>query len=173
MKKLLCAVSTAMLLTAPVAAQSPQNSASPAAPNLQPSTASPAPMQKQGEWRASKLVGVAVYNNNNEKIGDINDIILDPAGRVANVVIGVGGFLGMGERNVAVGFDQLKFVREPVKTASNDASGKAGNANPGSTTGSTTGSASTPSSRNDNWYPDHVVLNTNKDQLKQMPEFKY
>ena len=58
MKKLLCAVSTAMLLTAPAAAQSPQNNASPAASNLQPSTASPS-MQKQGEWRASKLVGVA------------------------------------------------------------------------------------------------------------------
>lgn len=169
MKRLLCAVSTAMLLTAPVAAQSPQNNANPANPNLQPSAASTASVQKQGEWRASKLVGVAVYNNSNEKIGDINDIILDTGGRVANVVIGVGGFLGMGERNVAVGFDQLKFAREPMKTASGDASGKAGNANPGSTTGA----ATTGSSRNDNWYPDHVVLNANKDQLKQMPEFKY
>ncbi len=169
MKKLLCVVSTAMLLTAPVAAQSPQNNENPATPNLQPSAASIASMQKQGEWRASKLVGVAVYNNSNEKVGDINDIILDTGGRVANVVIGVGGFLGMGERNVAVGFDQLKFVREPIKTASSDASGKAGNANPGGTTGS----ATTTSSRNDNWYPDHVVLNANKDQLKQMPEFKY
>lgn len=169
MKRLLCAVSIAMLLTAPAAAQSPQNNTNPTAPNLQPSAASTASVQKQGEWRASKLVGVAVYNNGNEKIGDINDVILDSGGRVANVVIGVGGFLGMGERNVAVGFDQLKFVREPVKTASSDASGKAGNANPGSTTGS----ATSASSRNDNWYPDHVVLNANKDQLKQMPEFKY
>jgi len=146
MKKLLCAVSATMLLAGPVAAQSVQNNAnttapnaSTTAPNMQTGTASTASMHKQGEWRASKLVGVAVYNNGNEKVGDINDIILDSSGRVANVVIGVGGFLGMGERNVAVGFDQLRFVTEPTKTASNDTAGKAGSANPESTT---TGSAS-------------------------------
>jgi hypothetical protein len=52
---------------------------------------------------------------------------------------------------------------------SSDGAGKTGNA--GST--STTGSASTSAHRSDNWYPDHVVLNANKDQLKKMPEFKY
>jgi sporulation protein YlmC with PRC-barrel domain len=156
-------------MAAPAMAQSPQSNATTAAPNMQPATASTASVHKQGEWRASKLVGVSVYNNSDEKIGDINDLILDSSGRVANVVIGVGGFLGMGEHNVAVAFDQLKFATEPMKTASNDGAGKAGNAS--STT--TTGSALTPANRNDNWYPDHVVLNVNKDQLKKMPEFKY
>ena len=125
-------------------------------------------MHKQGEWRASKLIGVNVYNNSNDKIGDINDLILDSSGRVANVVIGVGGFLGMGEHNVAVAFDQLKFSTQPVNTASNDGAGKTGNAS-----SVTTGSASTSANRNDNWHPDHVVLNADKDQLKKMPEFKY
>jgi len=85
------------------------------------------------------------------------------------VVIGVGGFLGMGEHNVAVAFDQLKFSKEPVKTASNDSAGKTGNAS----SVNTTGSASTSANHNDSWYPDHVVLNADKDQLKKMPEFKY
>ena len=166
MKISLCILASAMLLATPAMAQSPQN-ATTAAPSVQPAT-STASMHKEGEWRASKLVGVNVYNNSNEKIGDINDLILDSSGRVANVVIGVGGFLGMGEHNVAVTFDQLKFAKEPVKTASNDGAGKTGNA--GST--STTGSA-TSAQRSDNWYPDHVVLNANKEQLKKMPEFKY
>jgi len=40
---------------------------------------------KEGEWRASKLAGVNVYNEANEKIGDIHDVILDRSGKVANV----------------------------------------------------------------------------------------
>jgi hypothetical protein len=55
-----------------------------------------------------------------------------------------------------------------VNTASNAGAGKTGSASSG-----TTGSASTSANRNDNWYPDHVVLNADKDQLKKMPEFKY
>ena len=44
-------------------------------------------MHKEGEWRASKVVGVNVYNEANEKIGDINDVILDRTGKVANVIL--------------------------------------------------------------------------------------
>src|ERR1700722_17086756 len=43
---------------------------------------------KEGEWRASKVVHVDVYNEANEKIGDINDVILDRSGKVANVILG-------------------------------------------------------------------------------------
>ena len=62
---------------------------------------SAATTHKEGQWRASKLVGVNVYNEANEKIGDISDVILDKSGKVENVVLGVGGFLGMGEHYVA------------------------------------------------------------------------
>ena len=48
---------------------------------------------KEGEWRASKLAGIDVYNEANEKIGDINEVILDRSGKVANVILGVGGVL--------------------------------------------------------------------------------
>jgi len=136
---------------------------------------------REGEWRASKLVGVDVYNEANEKIGDISEIIVDKTGKVANVIIGVGGFLGMGEHYVAVAYDKLKWVNEPVRSAAAtdrpatapattvDSNARtASDGNTRTTTGSTASSA-----RNTNWYPDHVVYNATKDQLKAMPEFKY
>jgi sporulation protein YlmC with PRC-barrel domain len=63
-------------------------------------------------WRASKLAGVDVYNEQNEKIGDISDV--DKSGKASAVIIGVGGFLGMGEHLVLVPFDKVKWVNEPV-----------------------------------------------------------
>ena len=67
-------------------------------------------------WRSSKLIGLNVYNDQNEKLGDINEILLDKSGKVDGVVIGVGGFLGMGEHNIKVEMSKLKFVDEPVRT---------------------------------------------------------
>jgi sporulation protein YlmC with PRC-barrel domain len=137
---------------------------------------------REGEWRASKLVGVSVYNEANEKIGDISEIILDNSGKVANVILGVGGFLGMGEHYVAVAYDKLKWVNEPVRSASTASDRPAtapattvdSNARTASdgTARTTTGTASS-SVHTTNWYPDHVVYNATKDQLKAMPEFKY
>jgi sporulation protein YlmC with PRC-barrel domain len=137
---------------------------------------------REGEWRASKLVGVDVYNEANEKIGDISEIILDKSGKVANVIIGVGGFLGMGEHYVAVAYDKLKWVNEPVRSASTSsdrpATAPATSVDSNARTASdgnartTTGTATT-SARSNNWYPDHVVYNATKDQLKAIPEFKY
>ncbi len=80
----------------------------------QAASATSATTHKEGEWRASKLAGIDVYNEANEKIGDIHDVILDRSGRVANVILGVGGVLGLGEHYVAVAFDKLKWVDQPV-----------------------------------------------------------
>jgi len=52
-------------------------------------------VSSQGEWRASKIVGLSVYNDNNESIGSINDLLTDKSGNIKAVVIGVGGFLGV------------------------------------------------------------------------------
>jgi len=121
---------------------------------------------KPGQWRATKLTGVNVYNNNNEKIGDIKELMTDNGGKISNVVIGVGGFLGMGEHDVAVKFGELKWVDAPVKSTTSS------NTTRGDTT--TTGAASnTTANTKDRNYPDHAVLNATKDQLKSMPEFKY
>lgn len=62
---------------------------------------------------ASKLIGFPVYAspaNDAERYGEINDLVIGQSGEVSAVIIGVGGFLGVGEKNVAVGYDQLKWV---------------------------------------------------------------
>ncbi len=63
-------------------------------------------------FSASNLIGAAVLNNANESIGDINDMLLSKTGNVASVVVGVGGFLGIGEKLVALPFDELSFMRD-------------------------------------------------------------
>jgi sporulation protein YlmC with PRC-barrel domain len=124
-------------------------------------------------WRASKLMGLDIYNDQNEKLGDINEILLDKTGKVDSVIIGVGGFLGVGTRDIKVSLDQLKFVNEPVRSASTTTTTTTTAANtPATTTDSRPATvSSTPSKQ---WYPDHAVLSgASKDQLKSMPEFKY
>jgi sporulation protein YlmC with PRC-barrel domain len=130
----------------------------------------------QGNWRASKMVGLSIYNDKNESVGSINDFLTDKSGSIKAVVIGVGGFLGVGEHLVAVPFDKVKFVSEPV--AYNTASGAAdvGTRPPGAAPSTTTtGAANTapPVVKPNPWYPDHAVYNATKDELKAMPEFKY
>jgi sporulation protein YlmC with PRC-barrel domain len=145
-------VVTAALLAAPALAQTttaPQPGAPAAQPNAPAATNQTMNKPATGQWRASKLIGVDVYNQQNEKLGEINELILNSSGQIAGAVIGVGGFLGMGERDVMVPLNQLRFSNEGT---------------------STTGSASDGDRK---WYPDRAVLNATKDQLKQMPEFKY
>jgi sporulation protein YlmC with PRC-barrel domain len=131
-----------------------------------------------GTWRASKLVGLNVYNDKNESLGSINDLLTDHSGNIKAVVIGVGGFLGVGEHLVAVPLDKVKFVNEPVvyagagttKTTTNTA--PTGTMPPSSTTGAAN-TAPAATSKPNPWYPDHAVFNATKDELKAMPEFKY
>lgn len=66
-------------------------------------------MHQAGEIRASKLIGTSVKNTANEDIGDVNEVVLSKDGRVAAVVVGIGGFLGIGEREVAISFDSLRM----------------------------------------------------------------
>jgi sporulation protein YlmC with PRC-barrel domain len=135
--------------------------------------------QLQGDWRASKVVGLSVYNGSNEKLGSINDLVMDKSGNIKAVVLGVGGFLGMGEHLVAVPMEKVKFSNEPVAytgTASTGTPGAAGGSSmnrPPATPPTTTGSAATGAAKSNPWYPDHAVFNANKDELKSMPEFKY
>jgi sporulation protein YlmC with PRC-barrel domain len=130
----------------------------------------------QGEWRASKMVGLSVYNDKNESIGSINDLLTDKSGNIKAAVIGVGGFLGVGEHLVAVPLDKIKFVSEPVAYTSASGSSDTGTRPPGAAPSTTTGAANTApaaTSKPNPWYPDHAVYNATKDELKAMPEFKY
>jgi sporulation protein YlmC with PRC-barrel domain len=132
-----------------------------------------------GSWRASKVVGLNVYNEQNENVGSINELLMDKSGNVKAAVISVGGFLGIGTHYVAIAFDKMKFSDQPVAYtgASNAPAGGtgAGTARPASTTTTTGSTATQPAStaKPNPWYPDHAVFNASKDELKNMPEFKY
>lgn len=65
----------------------------------------------KGDWRASNLIGSSIHNAANESIGDINDLLIGADGQVSAVVVGVGGFLGIGEKNVALPFNELSFSK--------------------------------------------------------------
>lgn len=168
--------STALVLALAAAPAIAQDKMSPSASPAPAASGSAITAPASGQWRTSKLIGVDVYNNNDEKIGDISELISDANGKIDTVVIGVGGFLGLGQSEVAVKFDQLKFVNEPVarKTAASDtpasSSGTAMNPRP---TGSSTVGASTTTTAEPRMYPDHAVFNATKEQLKAMPQFKY
>lgn len=69
-------------------------------------------MQAADEYRSSKLVGSKVYNTTNENIGSIEDIILKSDGSLDEVVLSVGGFLGIGEKYVSVPWSALKVSRD-------------------------------------------------------------
>jgi hypothetical protein len=60
-------------------------------------------------YRTSKLLESAVYNDTNEKIGELDDIILSTDGKASFAILEVGGFLGIGERLVALPFESLKI----------------------------------------------------------------
>ena len=66
-------------------------------------------------WSGKKdIMGKAVYNDNNDKIGDVNDVIFSRTNSASFVVIGVGGFLGMGEHAVAVPLNRIKHDNDKL-----------------------------------------------------------
>ena len=112
------------------------------------------------QWRASKLVGLNVYSPDNAKIGTIREIILDRNGSAEAAVIGVGGFLGVGEKDVAVPFKSIRWSDERVGASNNRATtGTNINGNPPKTVY--------------RGYPDHGLLSMTKDELKNAPAFHF
>src|ERR1700730_3041715 len=109
--------------------------------NMAPAAAAASDQSFQGNWRAAKIVGLNVYNDSNESIGSINELLMDKNGNIKAVVIGVGGFLGMGTHLVAIPYEKVKFVSEPIAyTGAASAPNAPGTRPPSSTT---TGSTST------------------------------
>ena len=165
-------------------ASAPKPAPAPAATAPAPAATAPAPAATNKtaseQWRASKLIGLNVYNDQNEKLGDISELLLDKEGKVAGVVIGVGGFLGMGEHDIAVSMDKLKFMEEAVKTSSTAPAKTTTTTTRESTTGAATAPATTTTTTTparttaaNDWVPDHAVMSGTKEQLKAMPQFKY
>ena len=72
------------------------------------------------QWRAPKLVGVAVYGPDEKQIGKIKDVLIDHNGAAQTVVIGVGGFLGFGTKDVAVPFAAIQWRTERRRVPATD-----------------------------------------------------
>jgi sporulation protein YlmC with PRC-barrel domain len=117
---------------------------------------------RKDQWRMSKMLGLNVYNSLNEKIGIISDLIVDENGAVEALVIGVGGFLGLGEHDVAVPFREIEWSYQPVTS-----SGAL------DTPPTVTSAPSGQKPENANTYPNHAFLNMSKDQLRAAPVFKF
>jgi sporulation protein YlmC with PRC-barrel domain len=170
-------VAVALLGTAVVGGAAYAQSTQPADRAAPAATTSPAAsgekMMLKGKWRASKLMGLDVYNEANEKLGDVNELILDKDGKVHAVVIGVGGFLGMGEHDIAVSMDKLKFIEEPVRTSSTATTTRETTTGTATAPANTTATTTARTTTANDWTPDHAVMSGTKEQLKAMPQFKY
>jgi opacity protein-like surface antigen len=112
LKHTLTAVALAAALATPAFAQMSKPDA---APSSMPSAAQHenfVQSQHATDWRSSKLVGASVYGPDNASIGEVSDVLIGNDGKIRAVVIGVGGFLGVGEKNVAVPLDALSIARK-------------------------------------------------------------
>jgi hypothetical protein len=130
--------------------------ANPPATAAAPATSSPKfiAAQSPDQWVFSKFKGTDVLGPDNAHIGDVTDILFDKNGKVDALIVGVGGFLGIGEKNVAIDLSGFQVV-------------------PASTGSSPSNTNSTVSASNDD--PTNVKLKVSwtKDQLKQAADFQY
>ncbi len=69
-----------------------------------------------GHWLASDVYQANVYDPSQNKIGEIDDLVINKDGTVSQAVIGVGGFLGVGQKDVAVPFTDLKVASNSDKS---------------------------------------------------------
>ncbi len=153
---------------------------------------------EMGAWRVTDLEGKAVYGAENESIGEINDVLVSQDGSINAVIIGVGGFLGIGEKNVAVDISALQLGpgadQEQANAASTavssetTASTTAGNTTsaPASTTpapaGTTAPAAQAPVAEEtasaddikigEDGLPERIVLKVTRQQLQEAPAFE-
>ena len=121
LKSTLMATALAALMLSPAFAQTPSTADR---PMDRPSQSTPAPstlpraasndfinIESANDVRTSKLIGSTVYGPDNVKIGEVSDVLLDSNGGTRAVVVGVGGFLGVGTKDVAIAFKSLNVTR--------------------------------------------------------------
>jgi sporulation protein YlmC with PRC-barrel domain len=84
----------------------------------------------QDLMRGSQLMGIDVYGADNQKIGDIDEVLVDRQGKIHGLVVGVGGFLGIGQKDVAIPFDQIQWMsNQEVQASANTNQGGASGTN--------------------------------------------
>ena len=110
------------LLTGAALAQPASSSVTPAGNGLSSGNANlaVATVKLGSGYRASKVIGAAVYNAQNQQVGTIDDIVLDASNQAILAVISVGGFIGIGSKLIAVDYKNLH--RQPDKVILPDAS---------------------------------------------------
>ena len=112
-RTLVLATVSGLMMSTALAQAPPTSSPAPAAPAPAASSTSQAvPAQSADEWLASKLKGTAVIGSDDQKIGDISDILFDKMGHVKAYIVSVGGILGIGAKEVAL--EQSAFREMPV-----------------------------------------------------------
>ena len=105
--------------------------------------------QSTDQWLSSKFIGVDVVGPDNEKIGDVTDILFEKNGNVVGYIVGVGGFLGIGAKNVALAPSSFQVVPANAERVN-------------------TGSATSAEASDDI----KLRLNMTKEQLKQAASFE-
>jgi PRC-barrel domain protein len=185
LKKLLIATAAGGLMMSTALAQQP-TAPSPSAPAASPPAASPATpkmddkaakadtatlkdgkflaAQAPDQWAWSKFKGTDVIGPSNEKIGDVDDLLFDKDGKVLAFVVGVGGFLGIGQKNVAIDMSAFQVVSgEAARTTARDTRDTTGTAAPRP---APAGAAADPNDIK-------LKVSWTKDQLKEAPAFEY
>jgi hypothetical protein len=141
-----------------------------------------------GAWRVADLTGKDVIGIDGENIGDINDVIITQDGQVMAIIVGVGGFLGIGQKDVAVSMDAMQFgpgmTPDMVATADQpvivqqdgtvDQTGAVGTTVQPRTDGdlAMTDTGATDVTIGDDGLPDRIVLNVTRQQLEDAPAFE-
>jgi len=108
---LTCGAVAAYAQTAPPTSPSPSGAPAPAATPAD-RTVSTGDFNVSGDMSASALLGTKVRNDKKETIGKIDDVYIDKEAKLKVVVISVGGFLGVGAKDVAVKWSDLTFGQE-------------------------------------------------------------
>jgi sporulation protein YlmC with PRC-barrel domain len=131
------------------------------------------------QWRAPKLIGVGVFGSDDKQIGKIDDVLMSHDGKAETVVIGIGGFLGFGKKDVAVPFTAVQWRTEPRKMAATDQPPAPPTTAPLTGTGGQeatkpamkeTDPAATEANQG---YPDKAILGVTLAELKSAPDFQY
>lgn len=167
LKKLLITTAVSGLMLSSALAQSSMSPSSDAGMKSSAGSATVISAQKPNEWLASKFKGTDVLGPDNQKVGDVTDILFSKDGKIDAYIVSVGGFLGVGTKNVALApsafqvvpgddksSDKLKIsmTKDQLKEAANFES----NSSTRTTTGSATPGAMAPASstapKSDNSY---------------------
>ena len=129
--------------------------------------------QAVNQWRGSKLVGLTIYGSDNQPVGDVNEILVDDQGTIVAVVIGVGGLLGIGEKDVAVPFRAIQWRDVATTATSATPTNRDPNAGRSGLGSSNEGRSSGDAAVMSGGIPRHPVLAMTKDELKNAPAFNY